>query len=267
MIECEATGKNIEQAITNALFELKAMREDVDIKILDQGGFFKKARVYVKISDDAIEKYQKVRKLKEEDKKEKLAREEKEEQAVEEPKKVEEKREIKEKREEKIEENKGNELNIEKLNEAERGKQFLQGLLNVLNIDGKVLVEENESEIFYEIQGEKVSSLIGFRGDCLNSIQYLISLINSKNNRHSKKVRLDIDGFKDKRKASLEALAERIAKKVLKTRHSSKLEPMTAYERRIIHTVIQNYEELTSYSTGEEPNRYLTIAIKEKTDN
>ena len=70
MIECEATGKNIEQAITNALFELKAMREDVDIKILDQGGFFKKARVYVKISDDAIEKYQKVRKLKEEDKKE-----------------------------------------------------------------------------------------------------------------------------------------------------------------------------------------------------
>ena len=130
-----------------------------------------------------------------------------------------------------------------------------------------MLVEENESEIFYEIQGEKVSSLIGFRGDCLNSIQYLISLINSKNNRHSKKVRLDIDGFKDKRKASLEALAERIAKKVLKTRHSSKLEPMTAYERRIIHTVIQNYEELTSYSTGEEPNRYLTIAIKEKTDN
>ena len=129
-----------------------------------------------------------------------------------------------------------------------------------------MLVEENESEIFYEIQGEKVSSLIGFRGDCLNSIQYLISLINSKNNRHSKKVRLDIDGFKDKRKASLEALAERIAKKVLKTRHSSKLEPMTAYERRIIHTVIQNYEELTSYSTGEEPNRYLTIAIKE-TDN
>ena len=73
MIECEATGKNIEQAITNALFELKAMREDVDIKILDQVVFFKKARVYVKISDDAIEKYQKVRKLKEEDKKEKFA--------------------------------------------------------------------------------------------------------------------------------------------------------------------------------------------------
>ena len=66
MLECEATGKNIEQAISNALLELKAMREDCDIKIIEQGGLFKKAKVYVKISDDAVEKYQKVRKLKEE---------------------------------------------------------------------------------------------------------------------------------------------------------------------------------------------------------
>ena len=66
--ECEATGKNIEQAITNALFELKALREDVDIKILDQGGFFRKAKVFVKISEDALEKYNKIKKLAEEEK-------------------------------------------------------------------------------------------------------------------------------------------------------------------------------------------------------
>ena len=72
--------------------------------------------------------------------------------------------------------------------------------------------------------------------------------------------------IKEKRKESLEALANRIAKKVIKTSHPTKLEPMTAYERRIIHTVIQNYPELTSFSTGEEPHRFLTVCLKDKED-
>ena len=267
MIECEATGKNIEQAITNALFELRALREDVDIKILDQGGFFRKARVYVKISDDAIEKYQKVKKLTEEEKKEESdiksnsTLEEKTEN-IEKEEKIEEPNEVL--KEEKNIEDKSVKNNFKKdIDEASRGKSFLEGLLEVLGNNSKVFIEEKEDEIFYEIKGEDANKLIGYRGDCLNAVQYLVSLINSKGNRHSKKVRLDIDGFKDKRKESLEALAGRMAKKVIKTRHSAKLEPMTAYERRIIHTVIQNYPELTSFSTGEEPNRYLTIKIKE----
>ena len=259
--ECEATGKNIEQAITNALFELKALREDVDIKILDQGGFFRKAKVFVKISEDALEKYNKIKKLAEEEKR-------KTETKVEDKKENEEAKaeEVKEEatssttQETKVEEK---ESSKQVIDESARGKQFLEGLLEVLDNDSKVLVEEKEDEIFYEIKGEDAHKLIGYRGDCLNSIQYLISLVNSKNNRHSKKVRLDIDNFKDKRKESLEALAGRMAKKVLKTRHSARLEPMTAYERRIIHTIIQTYPELTSYSTGEEPNRYLTITIKQ----
>lgn len=259
--ECEATGKNIEQAITNALFELKALREDVDIKILDQGGFFRKAKVFVKISEDALEKYNKIKKFAEEEKR-------KTETKVEDKKENEEAKaeEVKEEatssttQETKVEEK---ESSKQVIDESARGKQFLEGLLEVLDNDSKVLVEEKEDEIFYEIKGEDAHKLIGYRGDCLNSIQYLISLVNSKNNRHSKKVRLDIDNFKDKRKESLEALAGRMAKKVLKTRHSARLEPMTAYERRIIHTIIQTYPELTSYSTGEEPNRYLTITIKQ----
>ena len=259
--ECEATGKNIEQAITNALFELKALREDVDIKILDQGGFFRKAKVFVKISEDALEKYNKIKKFAEEEKRKTET-------------KVEDKKENEEAKAEEVKEeatsSTTHETKVEEkapskqvLDESARGKQFLEGLLEVLDNDSKVLVEEKEDEIFYEIKGEDAHKLIGYRGDCLNSIQYLISLVNSKNNRHSKKVRLDIDNFKDKRKESLEALAGRMAKKVLKTRHSARLEPMTAYERRIIHTIIQTYPELTSYSTGEEPNRYLTITIKQ----
>ena len=269
MIECEATGKNIEQAITNALFELRALREDVDIKILDQGGFFRKARVYVKISDEDKEKYQKVKKLTEEEKKEEnkdIQKDTLEEKAettnIVKEEKIEERKE--DSKVEKIVEDKSKKVDCKKdLDEASRGKIFLEGLLEVLGNNSKVFVEEKEDEIFYEIKGEDANKLIGYRGDCLNAVQYLVSLINSKGNRHSKKVRLDIDGFKDKRKESLEALAGRMAKKVIKTRHSAKLEPMTAYERRIIHTVIQNYPELTSFSTGEEPNRYLTIKIKE----
>lgn len=260
--ECEATGKNIEQAITNALFELKALREDVDIKILDQGGFFRKAKVFVKISEDALEKYNKIKKLAEEEKRQT----EQPKVEVEKEEEVAKTEEVKEEatsfatQETKVEEKAPSKQVID---ESARGKQFLEGLLEVLDNDSKVLVEEKEDEIFYEIKGEDAHKLIGYRGDCLNSIQYLISLVNSKNNRHSKKVRLDIDNFKDKRKESLEALAGRMAKKVLKTRHSARLEPMTAYERRIIHTIIQTYPELTSYSTGEEPNRFLTITIKQ----
>ena len=252
MLECEATGRNIEQAIENALLELRAIREDCDIKIIEQGGLFKKAKVYVKISDDAVAKYQKVRNFKEEETKVK-------QEIVEEPLEIVETliSEVKEK------------AVVEKPKkdtrpEAEIGKEFLKGLLESLNNNSEVLVEETETEIFYVIIGENASDLIGYRGDCLNAIQYLISIVNGKNNRHAKKVRLDIDGFKERRKNTLEALARRIAKKVEKTQHEVKLEPMTAYERRIIHTVIQEYPSLKSHSEGEEPRRYLVVSYKKE---
>ena len=176
--ECEATGKNIEQAIPNALFELKALREDVDIKILDQGGFFRKAKVFVKISEDALEKYNKIKKFAEEEKR-------KTETKVEDKKENEEAKaeEVKEEatssttQETKVEEK---ESSKQVIDESARGKQFLEGLLEVLDNDSKVLVEEKEDEIFYETKGEDAHKLIGYRGDCLNSIQYLISLVNSK---------------------------------------------------------------------------------------
>ncbi len=264
MIECEATGRNIEQAITNALYELKALREDVDIKILEQGGLFKKAKVYVKISDDALDKYVKPKQnlTDIENKDDEEIKETPIDNSSEETENIDNVQENLE------EENAVKEVKtVKNIDELEKGKNFLIGLLEVINNDSKVFSEENSDEIVYEIQGENASNLIGYRGESLNAIQYLVSIINSKGNRHSKRVKVDIGGFKEKRKESLEALANRIAKKVLKTSHQTKLEPMTAYERRIIHTVIQNYPELTSFSTGEEPHRFLTICLKGKEDN
>ena len=264
MIECEATGRNIEQAITNALYELKALREDVDIKILEQGGLFKKAKVYVKISDDALDKYVKPKQnlTDIENKDDEEIKETPIDNSSEETENIDNVQENLE------EENAVKEVKtVKNIDELEKGKNFLIGLLEVINNHSKVFSEENSDEIVYEIQGENASNLIGYRGESLNAIQYLVSIINSKGNRHSKRVKVDIGGFKEKRKESLEALANRIAKKVLKTSHQTKLEPMTAYERRIIHTVIQNYPELTSFSTGEEPHRFLTICLKGKEDN
>lgn len=264
MLECEATGKNIEQAIENALFELKALREDVDIKILEQGGLFKKAKVLVRISDDAVEKYQKVRALRDEAPAIEKTEAPKEE-PKEEPLKTEEepKAEPEAEKQEKIEVKKEHKPSP-KTNESEVGKNFLVGLLEVLGNDAEVLMEENSNEIFYVVNGENASELVGYRGDGLNAIQYLISILNARNNRHSKKVRLDIDGFKERRKETLEALGHRIAKKVQRTGHPVKLEPMTAYERRIIHTVVQEYEGVSSHSEGEEPHRFLIVTPENK---
>lgn len=250
MKEVLGVGKNLEQAISNALFELKAIREDVDIKILEQGGFFKKAKVLVSISPDALEKYEKKEKFKEELEKEEQKLEEPLAEAVAEPQA--EVRPVE----------KPERVSRTGKSELETGKGFLEELMATLGIEGKVLTEETSDVISYTIMGDKVGELIGYRGECMNALQYLTSVINSKCGRHTKKVRLDIDGFKEKREATLKALAHRISKKAIKTHHSVKLEPMTAYERRIIHTVVQEYPELESHSEGVEPHRYLIVSLK-----
>lgn len=143
--------------------------------------------------------------------------------------------------------------------EALKGKEFLENFIKAASLNAVVDMFEDEEEIFYTILGEDASSLIGYRGECLNSLQFLVSVINGKNNRKNKKVRLDIDGYREKRKGTLEMLARRVAKKVQKTGKQTRLEPMSAYERRIIHTVVQEFEGVTSISRGEEPHRYLII--------
>ncbi len=261
MIECEGIGKNVEKAIEDALFKLKACRDDVDIKILETGGIFKKAKVIVTISSDAIEKYEKIKKLREKEIKEEkifIAKEETIPQT--ENKKLEENKIINVQLKKEVE--KPEQKNKEIINETEQnsieGKDFLEGLLKILSIKGEVKELEKEDEVFYNLIGEEVSSLIGYRGESLNSLQFLLSVINGKN-RKNKKVRLDIDGYREKREETLIALAKRVAKKVEKTGHQTKLEPMSAYERRVIHSTISQFEGLVSISKGEEPFRYLII--------
>lgn len=265
MLSVEAIGKNIEQAIENALFELKAIREDVDIKILDEGGFFRKAKVLVTISDDAIEKYEKREKAREaaveEQKQQEQVVEEKVEQPA--PKKVEEKVEQPQQdpdADEEIEVLVSENAVQTSATDAEKAKYFLTGIVEKAHLSSNVEVKEEGDEIKANISG--ASELIGYRGEGLNALQYLTSVVVSKNNRHSKRVRVDCDGYRARREDTLVALAHRMERKVEKTHASVKLEPMTANERRIIHTALADSQTVETHSKGEEPHRFLVISPK-----
>lgn len=244
MLSCEGVGKNIEQAINNALLELKASREDVDIKIIEEGGFFKKAKVLVSISEDAIEKYEKREAFK--------AKEE-----IEEPTYTKE-----EDKEEPVDHIESVNPVCEKTPDIEKAKQFVSGLLDTAKIQADITSEETKEEVFLTLIG--ASEIIGFRGEGLNAIQYLTNVYVGKNNRHAKKVRVDCDNYRAKREDTLIALANRMARKVAKTNHPVKLEPMTANERRIIHSALAEDRFVETISKGEEPYRYLTILPKKK---
>ena len=256
MLSCEGTGKNIEQAINNALLELRATRDDVDIKILDEGGFFRKAKVLVTISEDAEEKYNKIKKAVDEEKKlqEEQKQENKTQQVDEEP--VYTKEEDEETPVDHIE----SKTKVSNKPDVEKAKEFVDGLLKTAGFSADIVSEENENEVFLNLIG--ASDIIGHRGDGINAVQYLANVYVGKNNRHAKKVRIDCNNYRAKREDTLIALANRMARKVAKTNHPVKLEPMTANERRIIHTALADDKFVDTISKGEEPYRYLTIFPK-----
>ena len=259
----EATGKNIEQAIENALFELKAPREDVDIKILSEGGLFKKAKVIVSISEDAIEKYEKREKLREEEKEQKSSQEkisDKEEVFSKDIKKEEEK-EIKEK--ENFKEEKEEIKNSEEKRERISCIEFVKGLVDAFGKTAQISELEEDEVKKILLEGEELGDLIGYRGEALFALSYLMSSICKREN---KKVVLDICGYRNKREEALKKLAYRMASKVIKSGRFAKLEPMDASERRIIHLALQDNDKVTTMSKGTEPKRYLIIFPREYKD-
>ena len=114
------------------------------------------------------------------------------------------------------------------------------------------------------INNENLGFLIGYRGETLYAMQNILSSIASKGIENRVRVILDIEGYKEKREKALEDLAEKLEKTVIKTKKSVTLEPMQAYERKIIHTKLQNSEKVETRSIGEEPRRRVVISLKRK---
>lgn len=272
MRSCEGTGKNIEQAINNALLELKASREDVDIKILSEGGFLKKAKVLVSISADAVEKYEKREKFKEE-----LSKEETDEDFAENfmKRKIETAKE-EEKKEEPKSERKITIIADEeyvaptKKQETEEvigkltGEEFLQGVLDSMGLQGTIESEEDDRFVRFELTGENLNDLIGYHGECMLALSHLMNVACKSENR--KRFVLDVEHYREKRAESLTELAKKVASKVAKSGRYHKFEPMDASERKIIHTALQADDRVTTLSKGEEPHRYLIVFPREYSD-
>ena len=148
----------------------------------------------------------------------------------------------------------------------EIAREFLNKVFEAMELTVKldINVEENEKEniVNIDIIGEDMGILIGKRGQTLDSLQYLVSLVINKESDKFSRVKLDTENYRERRKATLENLAKNISLKVKRIKRPVALEPMNPYERRIIHSALQNDKFCTTKSEGEEPFRHVVVVLK-----
>lgn len=224
-------GKTTTEAIENGLKQLKVSKSQVDIKVLEEEkkSFFSilaprivKVQLTVKEGAHASERIVKENKRKQNE----------------------------------------NEEDIK--NALSKAKEFMQEFIKkqpVEDINWEVNQKEYDIEIKIE-GGNEISYLIGYRGETMYALQTVISSILNKNLEDKIKVYVDVNGYREKRVKALEELANKVSKTVLRTGKSIALEPMTAYERKIIHSALQGNDKITTFSKGEEPYRKIIIDIK-----
>ena len=146
----------------------------------------------------------------------------------------------------------------------DKAVNFLEDIFKLMEIQSEIAVDYNEEEKTMNINiiGDDMGVLIGKRGQTLDSLQYLVSLVVNKESDDYIKIKLDTENYRERRKETLENLAKNIAYKVKKTRRSVALEPMNPYERRIIHSALQNDKFVETHSEGDEPYRKIVVTLK-----
>lgn len=147
---------------------------------------------------------------------------------------------------------------------SDKAKDFLNEVFEAMNmvvvIDAKY--DEESKNLNIDLSGDEMGVLIGKRGQTLDSLQYLVSLVVNKESEEYIRVKVDTEDYRKRRKETLENLAKNIAYKVKRTKRSVSLEPMNPYERRIIHSALQNDKYVTTHSEGEEPFRRVVVTLK-----
>lgn len=204
----EKTGRTVEDAITEALIELGATSDEVEVEVLEKGptglfSLFSSKQARVKVSKKST------------------------------------------------------------LDQV--AVQFLQSVFAEMDLTVEIRIElDDKNNMQIELSGDNMGVLIGKRGQTLDSIQYLVSLVVNKESDHYVRVKLDTENYRDRRKKTLESLAVNLANKVKKTGKKFTLEPMNPYERRIIHSTLQNNKFVETHSEGEEPYRKVIIIPSRK---
>lgn len=142
--------------------------------------------------------------------------------------------------------------------------EFLSSIFDAMKMEVEILVAVNEEEhiIEVELKGDDMGILIGKRGQTLDSLQYLTNLAINKHSDKYYKVKIDTEDYRKRRKETLENLAKNIAYKVKRTKRPVSLEPMNPFERRIIHSALQNDRYVTTHSEGDEPYRHVVVTLK-----
>ena len=265
----DVTGKTEDEAIRKALAQLGMDRDDVSVEILERAksGFLglggNPARVRVTYTDPEEEKVAPV------EEKPVVAAEPAKKQPVEKKqdkkpeKKVEKKAEKPAAKQEVKVEAKAEPAGDGVCTDANAARicAFLDGLLEHLDSKAQVKVYESEKGRYKVIlEGQKLGALIGRRGETLDAIQQLTNYAVNSGNEKRIRVHVDAENYRAKREQSLEALAAKVAAKVVKYRRSVTLEPMNAYERHVIHSALQEVAGVTTYSIGTEPNRRVVVA-------
>ncbi len=138
-------------------------------------------------------------------------------------------------------------------------KEFLDKVFDAMNMKVDIAVETVENDMNIELSGEDMGVLIGKRGQTLDSLQYLTSIVVNKGRKEYIRVKVDTENYRSRRKETLENLAKNLAYKAKRTKNPVSLEPMNPYERRIIHSALQNDKYVTTHSEGEDPYRKVII--------
>ncbi|MDY7224578.1 RNA-binding cell elongation regulator Jag/EloR [Halalkalibacterium halodurans] len=146
---------------------------------------------------------------------------------------------------------------------VDRAKAFLEELLQEMDMEVEVTIEKDPATVLFNISGEQdLGTLIGKRGQTLDSLQYLVNLVANKEEGEFIRIQLDAENYRARRKEALVQLAERLASKALRTKRPVSLEPMSAHERKIIHTALQELGDVETYSEGQGIGRHVVIAPK-----
>lgn len=141
----------------------------------------------------------------------------------------------------------------------EETKKFIKEVTRQMNVDVDVKAYRDQNHVTFEMEGENIAILIGKRGQTLNALQYLTHLAINKQKETYYTVTLDAEGYRERRRETLESLAHKMAERAKRINKKVVLEPMPAFERKIIHQVLQDKSDITTYSDGQEPHRYIVI--------
>lgn len=280
MIEIISIGRKVKDAISSGLAELNKSLEEVEVEILDNGGLFRKAKVKITVPGSE-EIASPVKETKAENGG--SAIKEKHEKPMRQERKFEQKREQKKEYREKKErtfepkvakEEKPAE-NVEKFERRERryepvtvevakkAEDFVTELVAKMGVEATMETSIEDGELHINLTTSS-SSLIGYHGEVLDSLEYLTGYVINRESDKFYHVLVNCNGYREKRKESLIALANKMAAKCIKVRHKIVLEPMNSTERKIIHSALSSNDQIITRSEGHEPSRHIVILCKRR---